>query len=112
MGGTDRQWECPDAQHNRQAQVVHDVLNVCNNGSINKTAIMYRSNLSYRQLARYLQMLQDREMIHLDDEGAYHITADGEKTLRRVTRLIRSIRELQKELEPDYSPPAASHRSG
>ena len=93
-------------------EIVHDVLNVCNNGSINKTAIMYRSNLSYRQLARYLQMLQDREMIHLDDEGAYHITADGEKTLRRVTRLIRSIRELQKELDPDYSPPAASHRSG
>ena len=87
------------------------MLNVCNHGSINKTAIMYRSNLSYRQLARYLQMLQDREMINLDDRGAYHITADGEKTLRLVTRLIRSIRELQKELDQDYLPPAASHRN-
>jgi len=32
--------------------IVHDILKVCNKGSINKTAIMYQSTLSYDQLKR------------------------------------------------------------
>ena len=95
-------------QRRSSMEIVHDVLNVCNSGRVNKTAIMYRSNLSYRQLARYLDMLRDREMVRRDDQGGYHITADGEKTLHRVSRLIRSIRELQRELNPDWSPPASA----
>ena len=85
-------------------EIVHDTLSVCNNGRVNKTAIMYRSNLSYRQMGRYLDLLRERELIQVDDRGGYQISEAGEKTLRRVFSVIQSIRELQKELDPEWSP--------
>ena len=90
-------------QRRSAVEIVHNILSVCNNGRVNKTAIMYRSNLSYRQMARYLDLLRERELIGVDDEGGYHISEAGAKTLRRVSRVIRSMRELQKELDPEGS---------
>jgi predicted transcriptional regulator len=39
-------------------EIIFDILSVCSDGA-NKTAIMYQSNLSHDQLARYLTYLED-----------------------------------------------------
>ena len=40
-----------------------DILSMCSDGGANKTAIMYRSNLSHDQFVRYLAYLADRELL-------------------------------------------------
>jgi predicted transcriptional regulator len=80
--------------------IVHDILKVCNKGSINKTAIMYQSNLSYDQLKRYLTILSEQRMIGRNDSGNFEITDRGQKTLAKVSRVLESTRALQRELDP------------
>ena len=80
--------------------IVNDILSVCDNGGVNKTAVMYRSNLSYDQLRRYLSMLSDQRLIQRNDLGHFQITDSGKKTLRKVRNVVRAVKALQKELEP------------
>ena len=80
--------------------IVYDILTVCDNGGINKTAIMYRSNLSYDQLKKYLDLLAGQGMIDRNDFGDFQITGHGQKTLAKVLRVRESLRVLRRELEP------------
>ena len=78
-------------------EIVNEILSVCDSGSVNKTAIMYRSNLSYEQLQRYLSILSARELIEKNSGGQFQTTAKGQKTLKKVSRAIRSLRNLREE---------------
>jgi len=79
-------------------EIVHEILSLCGNGGINKTAIMYRSNLSYDQLRKYLAMLSEEELIAKNDVGHFQITCTGEKTLKRMSTAIKSLRDLRIDL--------------
>ena len=81
-------------------EIVKEVLSVCSGQGSIKTAIMYRSNLSYGQLTRYLTLLTDRGLLEKKQDGLYVTTANGDKTLRQVVKVIRSLSQLEKELEP------------
>ena len=76
-------------------EIVHEILSVCGNGGINKTAIMYRSSLSYDQLRRYLSMLCDDGLLARNDLGLFHITDMGQKTLGRMSGAIKALRDLR-----------------
>ena len=76
-------------------EIVHDILTLCNNGGINKTAIMYRCNLSYDQLRRYLAMLCGEDFIFKNDTGKFEITDTGRKALKRMSTAIKSLKELR-----------------
>ena len=106
----------PTVMNGRRSSVdiVNDILTVCNNGGVNKTAVMYRSNLSYDQLRRYLAMLSDQQLVRRNDLGHFQITDSGKKTLRRVRNVVRSVKALQKELEPVAAGAAKrnGHRNG
>ena len=80
--------------------IVHDILNLCNQGDINKTAIMYRSNLSFYQLKRDLSLLTEQHMIERDDTRMFRITLRGEKILEKIAEVTRSLRELSLDLDP------------
>ena len=80
--------------------VLHDILKLCNNGGIKKTAIMYRGNLSYDQLRRYLTVLTRQEIVARNDEGNYQVTAKGQDTLRRVSTVVSVLSDLRAELGP------------
>ena len=80
--------------------VLHDILKLCNNGGIKKTAIMYRGNLSYDQLRRYLTVLTRQEIVARNDSGNYEVTAKGQHTLRRVSTVVRVLSDLRTELGP------------
>jgi predicted transcriptional regulator len=79
-------------------EIVHEILSLCANGGINKTAIMYRSNLSYDQLRKYLGMLSEEELIARDETGRFQITSGGQKTLNRMANAVKTLRELRREL--------------
>ena len=72
-------------------EIVHRILSVCAEGGCTKTTIMYRSNLSYQQLQRYLSLLFSQQLIEEDEVGLYQITVPGKKTMRQVARVIRSL---------------------
>lgn len=84
-------------------EIVHSILSVCDNGGINKTAIMYRNNLSYDQLRRYLSLLSDRNLIGRNEAGQFQITPTGRKTLKRVSNVVETLSDLRKDLEPSVT---------
>ena len=81
-------------------EILFEMLSVCSNGGVNKTAIMYLSNLSYDQLLRYLNfMCSNSLVIHNATTGHYHITPKGQDTLEQVEGVINLLRDLQLEEE-------------
>ena len=79
------------------AEIIHEILTLCNNGGINKTAIMYKSNLSYDQLRRYLSALCDDEYLSKNGAGNFETTPGGRKTLKRMANAIKTLKELRRE---------------
>ena len=80
--------------------ILHDILKLCDSGGIKKTAIMYRGNLSYDQLRRYLAVLTRQEIIAKNDAGDYQITEKGRRTQRRVSTVVELLKDLNAELDP------------
>ncbi len=60
-------------------------------GMARPTKIMYRANLSYERLKTYLDELQDKRLIQKKDDG-YIITADGDKMLQELERIINILK--------------------
>lgn len=80
--------------------ILHDILKLCSDGGIKKTAIMYRGNLSYDQLRRYLTVLVGQEIVARNELGDYRVTAKGQYTLRRISTVIEALSDLRTELGP------------
>jgi len=76
------------------AEIVLEILALCNIGSIGKTAIMYRCNLSYEQLSHYLSNLSDQNVIVKDHSGHYQLTSEGQTVFAQLTTAVRILREL------------------
>ena len=57
-------------------EIVHEILALCNDGGLNKTAIMYRSNLSYDQMKKYLGASCEDDLLFKNDVGYYETTAN------------------------------------
>ena len=79
-------------------EIIHEILSLCNNGGLNKTAIMYRSNLSYDQLRRYLSALCSDDLLYKNENGFFQVTSTGEKALKRMSNAINTLRDLKSEL--------------
>ena len=80
--------------HRSVFEIVRDMLSACEDGGINKTAIMYRSSLSYGQLRRYLSPLCDQGLIVGRRDGDYQITTKGRQTLRQVSNVIKTLKDI------------------
>ena len=57
---------------------------------INKTGIMYRANLSYSQLVKYLELLQDRDLIQIQ-RGQWVATDKGREFLDAYNVILRFV---------------------
>jgi predicted transcriptional regulator len=66
---------------------------VCDNGGAKKTAVLYRSSLSYDQLRRYLGLLSDQDLIYRKEDGHYQLTPRGQKTLRQMSSVMKALRD-------------------
>ncbi|EHP68001.1 putative transcriptional regulator [Metallosphaera yellowstonensis MK1] len=70
-----------------------DILRVCESGS-NKTRIMYKANLSYELLKRYMWELESSGLIIVSGKTV-RLTEKG----KRVLLLIARAKSIRKELE-------------
>ena len=76
-------------------EIVHDILSLCNDGGLNKTAIMYRSNLSYDQLRKCLAALCDDSLLFKDDDGFSQVTSNATKVLESMANAVKTLWDLK-----------------
>lgn len=73
-------------------EIAATILEVCRNGA-RRTHIMYRANLSFDQLNRYLKILTRARLIRVDsDEKHYRLTEKGISFLRDYFDLENTIK--------------------
>ncbi len=95
-------------KYRRKIDIVADILNVAKNGA-RKTQIMYKGNLSYKLLNKYLNMLIEANLIEPEDDSNYVITLKGAEFLEifkqykqrygRVSKQISLLRKYRSVLE-------------
>ena len=76
-------------------EILATILKVASNGSL-KTHIMYKANLSHRQLERYLTFLEERGLLTERHDGGigsrmYHVTDRGVDFLREYAHISEFI---------------------
>ena len=81
-------------------EIINQILSVCNNGGANKTAVMYRSNLSYDQLRRYLELLEGQRLLSRTVKGKFRTTSKGTGTLKQTSSLLRGLANLHLDMAP------------
>jgi predicted transcriptional regulator len=72
-------------------EIMQEMLSACDNGGVGKTAIMYQSSLSHGQLCRYLSLLSGQDLIQMNGEGKFQMTAAGRKTLGQISSVVRAL---------------------
>jgi predicted transcriptional regulator len=81
-------------ENNRgKIEIMADVVDLCKSG-IKKTHIMYKGNLSYEQINRYLQELLKKSFIRQDvDEGVivYRTTEKGRLFIHYYTLMTDTL---------------------
>lgn len=86
----------PEPKNRSRLDILAKMLKVTLGGEI-KTHIMYRSNLSYKQLERYLVLLEQRGLIQKEDDGGgcvYRATEKGSEFVREYSRLSEYVSGL------------------
>ena len=77
-----------------RVEILASILRVANNGAL-KTHIMYKANLSHRQLEKYLTFLESNGMLEqvLDEDAVmkYRVTEKGVEFLKDYERLSKYL---------------------
>lgn len=79
-------------------EVIYQILSFCQNPR-QKTHILYRCNLSYEQLKKYMEFLVTGNLLKKteNDRELYQATQHGEKFIGEYERLRRILEEAKKE---------------
>ena len=78
-------------------QIIADILSVVREGA-RKTHVMYRANLSYRLLSRYLTEVLECGLVSLDKEDRYKLTRRGQNFLDRFNEYSKRCDQLEQQL--------------
>ncbi len=74
-------------------EIVSDILDLAMRGT-RKTHIMYRSNLSFEQLEKYLELLLTRGLLEMkvgDSGKLYQTSRKGEELLREIDKILKTL---------------------
>lgn len=75
------------SKHRGRLDIIADILDA-SSGEVRKTYLMYRCNLSFRQLKYYLKFLLKKKLLHVvadyngANPGLFKITAKGKEFLK------------------------------
>ena len=86
---------CKNENNRGKIQIMADIVDLCKAG-IRKTHIMYKANLSYEQINRYLYELLEKELIiqNLDDGVlTYRATEKGRSFLQYYNLMLSILDE-------------------
>jgi predicted transcriptional regulator len=73
-------------------EIVAQILDVCHD-SVGKTTLMYRCNMSYGQLMRYLNLMLDAKLLHIDNNHRHPLFKISDKG-RYFLEAFKSLRTL------------------
>jgi len=71
-------------------EIMYNILSLCQRGENKKTHIMYRCNLSFKQVQKYLETLTSMGLLSAN-QGLYELTEKGEKFLKEFQDLKRLL---------------------
>ena len=77
-------------------RIIADVLEIVNQGA-RKTQIMYKANLSYKLLCRYLNDVLAAGLACYNDEDCYVITPKGEEFLSKYEEYFKFCKNLEEQ---------------
>lgn len=82
----------PSARNRSRVEILADILELAHTGGTLKTHIMYKANLSHRQLDKYITYLTDNAMLRIVSDPVngkvrYEVTEKGLEYLKDYSRL-------------------------
>lgn len=83
------------AKYRSKLQIVAEILEIVKGGA-KKTHIMYRANLSYKLLCKYLDDVLECGLVRVDSGERYVVAPKGEKFLQKFDD-YKKLRERVKE---------------
>jgi len=100
------------ARYRTRLQIIAEILEIVRNGA-RKTHIMYKANLSYKLLCKYLNEVLECKLARIDDGDSYVIAPKGKKFLQsfhayaelreRVKEDVKQVNEKRMLLEQIYT---------
>ena len=84
-------------RYRRKIEIVADILDVAKNGA-RRTQIMYKGNLSYKLLNKYLRMLIEADLIECEGDLNYIITLKGGEFLEIFKQYKRQYKQISKRI--------------
>jgi predicted transcriptional regulator len=84
--------------HRGRLRIIADILSIARDGA-RKTLIMYRANLSYSLLVRYLNEVLDADLVFVDDNKIYQLTQNGQDFLERFDDYLKRRGRLERQLD-------------
>jgi len=83
--------EAPTLKYRSKGRILADILRVVQESERAKiTHILYKANLSHDRLVKYLDQLEESELVEIiaeDDRTTYSITVKGRKFLMEFRRM-------------------------
>ena len=87
------------AKYRNKLQIIAEILEIVRGGA-KKTHIMYKANLSYKLLCKYLEEVLKCGLVRVDrKEDCYTVAPKGEKFLQRFV----AYRELRKRVQEELT---------
>ena len=80
-------------KNRKRLEIVRDLLSAASEKS-RKTRIMYRANLSYQLLEKYLESLLESSLIECVDDSFYVITWRGKEFLQLYDDYLKQCRRI------------------
>ncbi|UCE95191.1 MAG: hypothetical protein JSV51_05500 [Candidatus Bathyarchaeota archaeon] len=84
-------------KYRSKLQIIAEILDVVKSGA-RKTHIMYKANLSYKLLCKYLDEALDCGFVQTNRENGYVVAPKGEKLLKRLHRYMERSEHVKKEM--------------
>lgn len=87
------------SRYNRDSlDIVRDILSVAS-VETRKTKIMYKANLSYHQVQKYLHSLLEQDLLNHDGNSFYLITKKGRQFIKLYDEYAERIKQLEEQVD-------------
>ena len=83
-------------KYRNNVELVGDILAVARDGAL-KTQIMYRANLSFKLLEKYMNVVLNAGLVMLNHDGRYLITEKGILFLEKFRGYKRHVKGLRRQ---------------
>ncbi len=71
-------------------KIMIDILEICDEDSINKTKVVYRANINFNVAGTYLDMLRNETLVEVVNPGPrekYRTTKKGKEMLKNIKQV-------------------------